>query len=281
MTTYPIKPNVSATIPDAAAKWAERHHGVMFSHAIGVDLIGGFGGDWLVCDAARVSSVHSAGRGPRELTGKDRGLLQSLVKGRHGAPFSHGSLTFLVEAPIFIFREWRTHKIAMPQTEGEYHYLDHVTDDKSYSEASARYRPLKPLFWIPRPFRPFMVPEDHKAMRPSYLQATADEYAQTIADMKDGYTYIWETYRNMLTFGVAAEVARAVLPVGIYSTMYVTCNPRSLMHFCGLRVADGRSAVPTYPQAEIQEAAIAAENLLQDGWPETHRIWVDNGRQSL
>ena len=39
----------------------------------------------------------------------------------------------------------------------------------------------------------------------------------------------------MLAAGVAREVARAVLPVGLFSSMYATCNARSLMHFLGLR----------------------------------------------
>ena len=39
----------------------------------------------------------------------------------------------------------------------------------------------------------------------------------------------------MLDMGVAKEVARAVLPLSTYTKYYWSCNPRSLMHFCGLR----------------------------------------------
>jgi thymidylate synthase (FAD) len=269
--TYPIKPGIETSIPRAARVFAERQAAIKYSSDIVVETIGGFGGDWLVCDAARTSSKHSKGRGPRELTEADKGLITSLVSQRHGMPFGHGSLTFFVEAPIFVFREWRTHKILMHQT----------TDDMGYSEASARYRPLKPLFWIPAPERPLIVPEDHKAMRPRYRVPSDDEHAQVVADLRDGYAYVWESYTNMLNFGVAPEVARAVLPVGIYSSMYVSCNPRSLMHFCSLRVHDEQSTFTSYPQYEIEQAARAAEAVLAEGWPVSHKAWVDNGRNSL
>ena len=46
----------------------------------------------------------------------------------------------------------------------------------------------------------------------------------------------------LLDAGIAKEVARIILPVGIYKTQYATCNPRSLMHFLSLRTKDERSA---------------------------------------
>lgn len=236
-----------------------------------VEHVGGFGGDWLIADAARVSAKHTEGQGTREPTEADEKLISNLVKLRHGGPFQHGSLTFYVEAPIFVFREWRTHKILMAQT----------TDDMGYSEASARYRPLRGEFWIPAASRPLVKAEGYKAMRPTALVPLGDEYRQVLADMTDAYEYVWRAYEAMLRFDVLPEVARAVLPVGIYSTMYVTCNPRSLMHFCSLRVNSDDSAVRSYPQAEIEVAARGLEKVFEAGWPITYAAWVDNGRQSL
>ena len=68
----------------------------------------------------------------------------------------------------------------------------------------------------------------------------------------------------MLAAGVAREVARAVLPVGLFSSMYATCNARSLMHFLGLRTQHELAKVPSFPQREIEmvgekmEAAVGA-----------------------
>jgi thymidylate synthase (FAD) len=75
----------------------------------------------------------------------------------------------------------------------------------------------------------------------------------------------------MLEQGVAKEVARAVLPLATYTKYYWSCNPRSLMHFCGLR--NHESA-----QFEIREFAAAAESFLERLMPVTHAAFVANDR---
>jgi thymidylate synthase (FAD) len=244
---------------------------ITFSSDIIVKDVASYGGDWLICDAARVSTKGSIGSGPRELSEADKGLIRTLVKGRHGAPFQHGGLTFFVEAPIFVFREWRTHRV----------YTHQSTDDFSYSEASARYRPMSGKFWLPRPERPMVKVEDFKPMRPEFEVPLEGLYQSVINGMEWAYTRSWLTYQNLLAEGIAPEVARAVLPVGAYSAMYVSTNPRSLSHFLSLRTRDDNAAFTSYPQAEIEEAARAAEALFKAGWPETYKAWHLGGRFSL
>ena len=70
--------------------------------------------------------------------------------------------------------------------------------------------------------------------------------------MEDSYRQAYEAYQEMLAAGVAREVARAVLPVGLFSSMYATCNARSLMHFLGLRTQHELATVPSFPQREIE-----------------------------
>src|SRR5690606_36459196 len=53
---------------------------------------------------------------------RNRGLINYLMRDRHGSPFEHNSMTFYVQAPIFVFREFMRHRIA------------------SYNEESGRYR---------------------------------------------------------------------------------------------------------------------------------------------
>ncbi|HWN22246.1 MAG TPA: FAD-dependent thymidylate synthase, partial [Gaiellaceae bacterium] len=81
----------------------------------------------------------------------------------------------------------------------------------------------------------------------------------------------FEAYERMLDQGVAKEVARAVLPLSTYTKYYWSCNPRSLMHFCGLR--NHESA-----QFEIREFAAAAESFLERLMPVTHAAFVANDR---
>jgi thymidylate synthase (FAD) len=243
----------------------------VFTSKITVELIGQYGGDWLIADAARVSSRHSEGSGPRICTDADYGLIGSLVKHRHGGPFGHGGLTFFVEAPIFVFREWRTHRVYMTQS----------TDDFSYSEASARYRPVIGKFWVPDRSRALVKAEGYKAMRPEFVEPDPDTYTRLLWVMEQTIIDNWKAYQAALADGIAPEVARAMLPVSLYSAMYVSCNPRSLMHFLSLRVASQDSLVPTYPQLEIQTAAKAIEEVFAAGWPVTYTHWVANGRTSV
>jgi len=242
-----------------------------FTSKITVEPIGQYGGDWLICDAARVSSRHSIGSGPRDCSEADTGLIRALLKGRHGGPFGHGGLTFFVEAPIFVFREWRTHRVYMTQS----------TDDFSYSEASARYRPVTPKFWVPGAVRPLMKAPDYKPMRPQFEPASRDDHTRLIWVMEQTAIDSWKAYTAAIADGIAPEVARAMLPVSLYSAMYVSCNPRSLMHFLSLRVGSPDSLVPTYPQLEIETAAKALEAVFAEGWPVTYENWVSLGRTSV
>ena len=54
---------------------------------------------------------------------------------------------------------------------------------------------------------------------------------------------------EMLEAGVAREVARGVLPVDLYSSMYATCNARALMNFLSLRTQPRGLGVPLLPAA--------------------------------
>jgi thymidylate synthase (FAD) len=244
----------------------------VFTSKITVEPIGHYGGDWLIADAARVSSRHGEGSGPRDCAAiaADVGLIKALIKGRHGGPFGHGGLTFFVEAPIFVFREWRTHRVYMNQT----------TDDFSYSEASARYRPVIGKFWLPERERPIKKVEGYKPMRPEF-ERSPDDWVRLSWVLQQEIKDLWKAYQAALDDGIAPEVARSILPVSLYSAMYVSCNPRSLMHFLSLRVNSPDSLVPTYPQREIQEAAEIMERYFAEHWPVTYAHWVANGRTSV
>jgi thymidylate synthase (FAD) len=77
---------------------------------------------------------------------------------------------------------------------------------------------------------------------------------------------------------VAREVSRAVLPVGLYSSMYVTMNARALMNFLSLRTHREGSHFPSYPQREIEMVA----EIMEEHWarlmPLTYEAFQDGGR---
>lgn len=76
-----------------------------------VELVKNSAADSDVLWAARVST---AGEQSLEELSKDpersKGLINYLMRDRHGSPFEHNSMTFFVSAPIFVFREFMRHR---------------------------------------------------------------------------------------------------------------------------------------------------------------------------
>ncbi len=218
--------------------------------------------DKAVVRAARVSTVgqtHKSFLGkPGEDTDRDAGLIGYLMRERHGSPFEHGGLTLFVEAPIFVFREWQRHRIA------------------SYNEESARYRELRPSFYLPAAERNLVQVGKAGAYR--FEPGTAEQLAIVDVSLLAAYEAAYEAYERMLSAGVAREIARAALPVGIYSSMYVTMNPRGLMNFLSLRTHREDAAFVSHPQREIEMCAEKAEAIFADLMPVTHAAFEANGR---
>jgi thymidylate synthase (FAD) len=233
---------------------------IKFTSQITVRKIQQMGGDEMVVAAAKVST---SGEEALKFVDKDAnaGLINFLMSHRHGTPFEHSSVTFFVHAPIFVWREWHRHRIGF-----------------SYNEESARYKQLDPVFWIPNRDRKLVPTEKHTSARPDFGPGTEAKYLWLVDDLKVGYIEAYGRYQTRIDLGYAKEVARAGLPVGIYSSCWVTCNPRSLMAFLSLRIHDPHATFVSYPQAEIQQAALVCERFLQEGWPITYEAFVKNGR---
>ena len=96
--------------------------------------------------------------------------------------------------------------------------------------------------------------------------------------MKDAYIVAYDSYKKMLDAGIAREVARVVLPVATYSSMYVTMNARALMNFLSLRISHAGSHFPSYPQREIEMVAEKMEAEFAKLMPLTHGAFEKSGR---
>lgn len=175
-------------------------------------------------------------------------------------PFEHNSMTFYVRAPIFVFREFMRHRIA------------------SYNEESGRYRELNPVFYVPAPERRLV--QQGKPGAYDFAEGTPEQHDVTVEATKRACTVAYEAYREMLAAGVAREVARGVLPVATYSSMYVTMNARSLMNFLSLRTKRPDSRFPSFPQREIEMVAEKMEDEWARLMPLTHAAFEANGRVS-
>jgi thymidylate synthase (FAD) len=98
------------------------------------------------------------------------------------------------------------------------------------------------------------------------------ETAEKVRGMlSNHYREAWNRYRDMLDLGVAKEVARFVLPVGLYTEFYWTVNARALMNFIALRNAETA-------QWEIAQYGQAVEEFFATLMPSTHKAFVQFGR---
>ncbi|WP_353945108.1 FAD-dependent thymidylate synthase [Streptomyces sp. HUAS MG91] len=231
-----------------------------FRGDVTVELVKHTASDSDVLFAARVSTV---GEQSLDELSKDparsKGLINYLMRDRHGSPFEHNSMTFLISAPIFVFREFMRHRVGW-----------------SYNEESGRYRELQPVFYVPDADRKLV--QEGRPGKYEFVEGTQAQQELTARCMEDSYRQAYEAYQEMLAAGVAREVARAVLPVGLFSSMYATCNARSLMHFLGLRTQHELAKVPSFPQREIEMVGEKMEAEWAALMPLTYAAFNANGR---
>jgi thymidylate synthase (FAD) len=230
---------------------------VTFDSTVTVQLIDAMGDDDSIVKAMLVSSQGEASKDAIASEGR----IKFLMKNRHGTPFEHNAMTFFVAAPIFVFREFHRHRIGF-----------------SYNEMSGRYKQLPAKFYLPNPDRPLVQigkPGEYK-----YVKGEHKQYVDACKLIKESCEIAYDNYDSLLQTGIAKEIARSVLPVNIYSEMYVTCNARSLMAFLSLRTDDPRAAVRSTPMYEINMVATLMEEALKIMFPLTYKAFNECGRQA-
>ncbi|QYW07898.1 ThyX-like thymidylate synthase [Streptomyces phage RedBear] len=231
---------------------------VTYRNDITVQLVKSDAKDSDVALAARVSTIGGSHEETVDLA-KDAGLINFLMRDRHGSPFEHNSFTFYIEAPIFVAREFFRHRAGW-----------------SYNEESGRYKELEPTFYVPGPQRDLV--QVGKAGAYTFKPGSDYQKGMTRYVLEHTYKDVYEEYQALLEAGVAREVARMILPVGIFTSFYATCNSRSLMHFLSLRTQREGSAFPSFPQREIELVAEDMEGIFEELMPLTYAAFEKHGR---
>ena len=203
--------------------------------------------DLSVVNSARVSFAKRS----ETLDQSAIGLINFLMRERHGTPFEHNSFRFHIKCPIFVAREWFRHRIG------------------SFNEFSARYSEVQNEF-----FSPLLEDVRKQTGKPgSYtfekMNSSDAEKAKEIIERNN--TSAYESYLELLEMGVAKELARSVLPVSMYTQFYWTVNARALMNFLSLRTAESA-------QVDIRKYAKDVERIFESQMPITHEAWIKNGR---
>ncbi|GES32576.1 FAD-dependent thymidylate synthase [Streptomyces angustmyceticus] len=252
--------NGGGEVAAATLEADERSSDIELKSEITVDLVDSVGDDLAVVRAARVSTIGERAQRESASDSYASGLIKYLMRNRHGSPFEHNQMTFLVKAPIFTVR----------------HMMRHRT--WSFNEESARYREISPVFYVPDSDR--LLRQEGKPGHYHYVAGGEGDYERLLSVATDSYRTAYSAYTELLSRGISREIARSVLPSATYSSVYATCNARSLMHFLSLRTSNPDAAYPSAPQREIEIVAQRMEELWAGLMPQTHAAFNACGRVS-
>lgn len=210
-----------------------------------LELLDRMGTDLHIVNAAR----QSFGQASSKLGAKEIGLINFLMRERHGTPFEMVQFMFQVKCPIFVAREWFRHRIG------------------SFNEYSGRYTKMMADYYIPEQMRT----QTGKPGAYSFEPMNGVDAAFTKLDMKKSCDSAWLLYNKMLERGVAKEVARMVLPVNMYTQFTWSINLRSLLNFVSLRSHETA-------MWEIRQYSQTIERIIEPIVPLTMAAFSKHGR---
>ena len=206
------------------------------------------GSDITIVNSARVSF----GVEKSSLDGRDKRLINYLIKHKHTSTLEHNLVTFKFVVPLFVRSQHHRHRTW------------------SYNEISRRYTDKDLRFYEPKSFRTqhesnrqasnpdelidpnITQPYDNSLVAPAAFYASdaiAIHHKQSLS-----------LFDRLVKSGVCREQARGVLPQNLYTEYYGTVNLNNLLKFVDLRTHEGA-------QWEIQQAANAVLEIAMDLWP--------------
>lgn len=224
-----------------------------------VELVNYTGTELDIVNAARVSlqkesdwKVKSQNNGHGILDDKDIGLINFLMREKHGTPFEMGFMAqFRIKMPLFVAREHQRHRIG-----------------HSINELSGRYAELEPEFYFPSHIRK----QVGKPGAYDFEKINDEElYEEFDIHLQENSRKAYKDYVNFLEKGVAKEQARMFLPLNLYTEMRWTANSRSLMNYLELRNSQDA-------QYEIRVYAEALEKIFENHMPVTYNAFLKNER---
>lgn len=213
-----------------------------------VELADFMGGDDRTCMSAWVSFGTDDTSRLDDRYGVER-LINFLYREGHMTPFESTSFTFAIKTPIFVAREFFRHRTG------------------KYNEWSGRYSEMVSDFYFPSPDRPLIQkgkPGDYY-----FVPGTLEQFAIVLKSFERAYKVCWEEYQAMLNAGIAKEVARDVLNLGMYTKFYVTFDARNLMHFLSLRNE-------SHALFEIRELAEQMEAIFAEKMPLAYKAYKEH-----
>lgn len=208
-----------------------------------VALVDVMGHDRTPAQTARTSFRNKTERTPED----DAKLTGYLVRHQHTTPLEFCQVRFYMKMPIFVARQLVRHRTA------------------SINEVSYRYVKAAREFYVP-------APERMQAQSNSNKQGSSHEVIafpeNAIQQIVDAGNFAFDTYERLLNLGLAAELARSVLPLGTYTEWYWQNDLHNTLHLLRLRL-------DSHAQYEIRVYAEAMLALLEPIFPTIIRSWKE------
>ena len=179
-------------------------------------------------------------------------LLNYCAKHGHWSVFEQATMTVEVVTPLAIAVQLLRHRsFTFQQFSGRYE--DQQEMKKHTDGLSAHFN----MFYVPEEARV----QDLKNRQNSVSAGHGDLTDEMWGTMSTAYTVATQCYNDLLQRGIAKEIARFVLPQGVYSRLYVTGSCRSWIHYIGVRDDEGVA------QYEHVELARACKSVFANAFP--------------
>ena len=243
------------------------------------EYLGHFGSDLMVVDCARVSfdrksafvdiasadvpEIHARSDSARHyrdyldhqhtvrMTGvlsfADFKLIRFLAVNGHWSPFSHPTIQFRISVPVAIGAQLKRHTVGLAINEVSRRYVD---------DAVAVYTPIS---WRKRPdgsIKQGSSSETVERVWPGTSPAEAYKIAVEQAQV---------VYEHMIKAGVAPEMARFVLPQGMYTRWIWTGSLYAYARVCKQRTPNGHAQHETSVVADEIHATLV--EIFPASWP--------------
>ena len=203
--------------------------------------------------AGNDAEVVMSARTTTDTTGRDwsdgRALLRYMMRHRHTSPFEMCEIRLLIQAPIFVARQWVRHRTA------------------NTNEFSMRYSDAPDFMYRPLPD---LVRRQATANRQGSGEPIAGDELLAVQTILEGAAAeSMRAYRRLRDYhDLARERARCVLPVASYTRWVWKIDLHNLLHFLSLRLDE-------HAQEETRAYARAIAQIVEAWVPETWAAFRD------
>lgn len=185
---------------------------------------------------------------------EDERLINYLVEHEHTSPIEAGEMWFQAKLPLFVRDQLVRHRTM------------------SMNIQSLRYSKHDGDYYLPSVDRMRLQDKWNK-------QGSGDPLDPSVAlfliqNIKDHSDSSYKKYTNMVSYGLAKETARMVIPTNFFVTMCFKVDTKNLMHFLKLR-DDGHA------QWEIQQLAKMIDHFFKREFPELHSAYVEHIKEGV